>query len=176
MYYDLSVQPCKGEHLVAYPCCELRNRRLAWLDEELCSKPRTWNFVLADIEAEKVETLVNVNDVGLLRREFQTTQREPRFEFIDYPFSVLLALAEDYEVVRVAYERPFVLPIRAALVPSSNVESFFQTMQSDVGQQRADHATLRRALFACRPASVLNYSGLQPLPLTRERARARSLV
>jgi len=46
---------------------------------------------------------------------------------------------------------------------SANAERILHAVQSNVGQQRADYATLRCALIRCRPTAVFSDSGLQPL-------------
>jgi hypothetical protein len=126
---------------------------------------------LADGEAQEVKShspfvlLEGVADERLARFQFQAHARQPvRDDFLallDHPEVVM----QDDQIVRITDHRrcpTLLLAIHPPGFRKSCRHVLFQTMQSDVRQQRGKHPALWRSCFRGEELPLVHYSSLQP--------------
>src|ERR1700730_6375650 len=126
--------------------------------------------VLSEIPPQKVETLIDVYDLGLGYGQPQSSFCKKCF----YPrpdlcFQQLFGSAGHDEVVRVPYHTHFQSPDsrRAPLRTEVRHESAFQSIQRPIRQRWGDNTPLWRPSYGCYQLPAVDHSRLQPLPQYR---------
>src|SRR6266700_8001255 len=110
--------------------------------QALLADPTPSGFEPVAEELEPLPGLPVVADMRLVRMQTQAVVQDPGSDCCQGGISLLVALAQDHKVVRITHH-----PIAVGR------HQFIERVQVAVGQQRADHRTLRRAF--CR-RSVLS--------------------
>jgi len=90
--------------------------------------------------------ILAVNDLGLLRMEFQFTFRKPLPQHVQHLTSLLFAVAVDDGIVRIAFERTCrKLPLHPQIE---------RVVQEQIRQDRAHHRTLWRPFLAMNQGAI----------------------
>lgn len=123
----------------------------------------------ADVETQKVEPFVYVNNVGFGFTQLQTALLNKLHQlWFDIGFQYLLRRGCYHKVVGITYQiQPFVRPFtpgrhdRLAVWPFG-LEQALHTVQRNIRQQGRDYSALGRASFSVGVVTKFHYSGFKP--------------
>src|SRR5712692_9302296 len=131
--------------------------------------------VLANLEAEEVEAglapflFERVGDAGLRLAQLQSDAFKPCLRQLTTVLDHGAVPVEDDQIIGVPDDLglPMELTARLFRIPSRpdrelSTEVLFESVQGDVGQQRRQHASLRRSSLRCDKHIVIEDAGLEP--------------